>query len=77
MIPNDNYEPQVGDLVQYVGPSEAITGKIGVILGSELLYTGYGTRRRKAMVFQIKFPSQIISLKPRHFKIIKKVNKNT
>ena len=77
MKPNDDYTPQVGDLVQYVGPSEAITGKIGVILGSELLYTGYGTRRRKAMVFHIKFPTQTLLLKPRHFKVIKKVDKKT
>lgn len=77
MIPKNNYEPQVGDLVRYVGPSEVTTGEIGVILGSELLYTGYGTRRRKAMVFHIKFPTQTLSLKPRHFKVIKKVNKNT
>ena len=77
MIPNDNYEPQVGDLVQYVGSSEVFMGEIGLVLGSELLYTGYGTRRRKAMVFHVKFPSQILSLKPRHFKVIKKVNKNT
>lgn len=77
MIPKSNYEPQVGDLVRYVGPSEVITGEIGVILGSELLYTGYGTRRRKAIVFHIKFPTQTLSLKPRHFKVIKKVNKNT
>jgi hypothetical protein len=77
MIPKNNYEPQVGDLVRYVGPSEVITGEIGVILGSELLYTGYGTRRRKAIVFHIKFPTQTLSLKPRHFKVIKKVNKNT
>ena len=77
MIPNDNYEPQVGDLVEYIGQSAAVSGEIGVILGSELLYTGYGTRRRKAIVFHIKFPSQTLSLKPRHFRIIKKVNKNT
>jgi|TARA_R110002126_G_scaffold240081_1_gene383342 hypothetical protein len=77
MIPNDNYEPQVGDLVTHVGEYPPLMGEIGVILGSELLYTGYGTRRRKAMVFHIKFPSQILSLRPRHFKVIKKVNKKT
>ena len=77
MAPKDNYELQVGDLVQHVSYDGLSDGQIGVVIGSEHQPTGYGSRRRRALVFLVKFPSQTLSIKPRHLRIIKKVDKNT
>ena len=79
MKPNDDYTPQVGDIVQYVGKYDAkvLGGGIGVIFKTEMLYTGYSSRRRKTRVYHIRFPNEKLVLKPRFFKVIKKVEKNT
>jgi hypothetical protein len=73
----DNYELQVGDLVQHVSYDGLSEGQIGVVIGSEHQLTGYGARRRRGLVFLVRFPSQTLSIKPRYLRVIKKVDKNT
>ena len=77
MTPKDNYELQIGDLVQHVSYDGLSEGQIGVVIGSEHQSTGYGSRRRHGLVFLVRFPSLTLSIKPRHLKVIKKVDKNT
>lgn len=75
MKPNDDYTPQVGDLVQYI-PQHGETGlcdDIGVIFKAELFTLPF----LSAMMYHIQFPSEKLVLKPRFFKVIKKVDKNT
>jgi hypothetical protein len=76
---NDDYEPVVGDLVQYVGASEEINthGQIGVIVSKSRFATGYALSRRKSWLYAIRFPCGLWHLKPHHFRVIKKYEKNT
>ena len=79
---SDDYEPNVGDLVQYVGVSETITdeksnGQLGIIVGKSRFATGYHKFRSKSWLYAIRFPSGLWHLKPQHFKVIKKYKKNT
>ena len=79
---SDDYEPNVGDLVQYVGRSVAMTnekseGQLGVIVGKSRFATGYHKFRSKSWLYAIRFPSGLWHLKPHHFRVIKKYKKNT
>ena len=79
---NDDYVPDIGDLVQYVGRSAAMTneqsqGQVGVIVGKSRFATGYHKFRRKSWLYTIQFPCGLFNLKPHHFKVIKKYEKNT
>ena len=79
---NDDYVPDIGDLVQYVGRSVAMTneqsqGQVGVIVGKSRFATGYHKFRRKSWLYTIQFPSGLFNLKPHHFRVIKKYEKNT
>ena len=79
---NDDYVPDIGDLVQYVGRSVAMTneqsqGQVGVIVGKSRFATGYHKFRRKSWLYAIQFPSGLWHLKPHHFRVIKKYEKNT
>jgi len=76
---NDDYTPDVGDLVQYVGALSEITGsgQIGVIVGKSRFATGYARNRKKSWLYAIQFPCGLWNLKPQHFKVIKKYEKNT
>ena len=76
---NDNYIPDVGDLVQYVGKSSNINngGQVGVIVSRTRFATGYHKFRRKSWLYAIRFPSGLWHLKPHHFRVIKKYEKNT
>ena len=73
----DDYEPNVGDLVQYTGTGYLIEGQIGVIVGKTRFATGYRINRRKSWLYAIQFPCGLWNLKPQHFKVIKKYEKNT
>jgi hypothetical protein len=72
MIP-EMYQPQIGDLVQYVGPHKVNDGSIGIIIKRETI----NNFRMATYFYKIQFPDAIITLRPQHFKIIKKINKNT
>ena len=79
---NDDYVPDIGDLVQYVGRSAAMTneqsqGQVGVIVGKSRFATGYHKFRSKSWLYAIRFPCGLWHLKPQHFKVIKKYEKNT
>lgn len=76
---NDDYTPDVGDLVQYIGVSHDFTdeGQIGVIVSRTRFATGYRLNRKKSWLFAIRFPCGLWHLKPQHFKVIKKYEKNT
>ena len=79
---NDDYVPDVGDLVQYVGSSVAMTnekseGQLGIIVGKSRFATGDHKFRSKSWHYAIQFPSGLWHLKPHHFKVIKKYEKNT
>ena len=76
---NDDYEPNVGDLVQYTGTSDDINngGQVGVIVSRSRFATGHAMHRRKSWLFAIRFPCGLWHLKPHHFKVIKKYEKNT
>jgi hypothetical protein len=74
---NDDYEPKVGDLVQYTGTGSENEGQIGVIVGKTRFVTGYRLNRKKSWLYAIHFPCGLWNLKPHHFKIIKKSENNT
>ena len=76
---NDDYTPDVGDLVQYVGASSDVknAGQIGVIVSRSRFATGYHKFRRKSWLYAIRFPCGLWHLKPQHFKVIKKYENNT
>tara|TARA_Y100000114_G_C11592390_1_gene246389 strand:+ start:81 stop:317 length:237 start_codon:yes stop_codon:yes gene_type:complete len=75
---NDDYIPDVGDLVQYVGTGKlASTGQMGVIVSKSRFATGYHKFRNKSWLYAIRFPCGLWHLKPQHFKVIKKYEKNT
>ena len=78
---NDDYIPDIGDLVQYVGRSAAMTneqsqGQVGIIVSKSRFATGYHKFRRKSWLYAIQFPSGLFHLKPHYFKVIKKYEKN-
>ena len=73
----DDYEPNVGDLVQYVGTGQENAGQIGLIVKKTRFATGYHKFRSKSWLYAIQFPSGLWNLKPQHFKVIKKYEKNT
>jgi|TARA_B100000073_G_C23539359_1_gene495356 transcription initiation factor IIE alpha subunit len=65
------YQPQIGDIVQYVGRSEKIDGAIGVVVKRETV-TNF---KRASYFYKIQFPNAIVTLRPQHFKVIKRINK--
>jgi hypothetical protein len=77
MTPSSDYVPQIGDLVQYTGVSEDNHGQIGVITGRTVIASGYLKNHKRGWLYQIQFPSGLWNLKPHHFKVIKKYEKNT
>ena len=76
---NDDYEPNIGDLVQYTGTSDEINnaGQIGVIVSRTRFATGIAVTRKKSWLYAIQFPCGLWNLKPQHFKVIQKYEKNT
>ena len=66
------YQPQIGDIVKYVGPHEVIDGSIGIVIKRETV-TNF---RTPTYFYKIQFPTAIVTLRPRHFKVIKKINNN-
>ena len=67
------YQPQVGDIVQYVGPHEVVDGSIGIVIKRETI----NNFRMATYFYRIQFPTAVITLRPQHFKGIKKINKKT
>jgi len=67
----ERYQPQIGDIVQYVGPHEVVDGSIGIVVKRETV-TNF---KMSSYFYKIQFPNAIITLRPQHFKVIKKINK--
>jgi hypothetical protein len=84
---NDDYEPVVGDLVQYVGASEEVhirplgedfTFKKNTMARGQIgVIAGRVESSKWRGLYTIRFPSGLWCLPPQYFKVIKKYEKNT
>ena len=72
---NDDYTPDVGDLVQYVGASSDVknAGQIGVIVSRSRFATGYARNRRKSWLYAIQVPLRIMALETSTFQSYQKI----
>ena len=71
---NDDYTPDVGDLVQYVGASSDVknAGQVGVIVSRSRFATGYAAPQEiVALCYQV--PLRIMALETSTFQSYQKI----